>query len=132
MIRKKIRSSKSIYFSFFGFSLVFSLFYNWLTLICKLFINIWLTTVFNKLKIKKKMMFDKYSTWQRLLLARDLWSPLPNQHDTPEGDLYYVLFFSFLDSKEKSNIAITFTSMNFSSKLNPSDCKPTQAFSYCG
>lgn len=77
-------------------------------------------------------MFDKYSTWQRVFLARDLWNPLPNQHDTPEGDLYYVLFFSFLDSKEKSNIAITFTSMNFSSKLNPSDCKPTQTFSYCG
>ena len=46
-------------------------------------------------------MFDKYGTWQKMFLARDLWNPLPNQHGTLEGDLYYVLFFSFLDSKEK-------------------------------
>lgn len=37
---KKIRSSKSIYFSSIGFSLVFSLFYNLLVLIYKLFPSI--------------------------------------------------------------------------------------------
>lgn len=78
-------------------------------------------------------MFDNYSTWQKMFLARDLWNPLPNQHDILEGDLYYVSFFFFLDSKEKEvKHCNYFSSVNFTSKLKPSDCKPAQTVSYCG
>lgn len=68
-----------------------------------------------------------------MFLVHDLWNPLPNQHDTLEGDLYYALFFSFLDSKEKEvKHCNDLSSVNFTSKLKPSDYKLAQTFSYCG